>query len=173
MASEQALDFTNVKEGGVFNKKRQPAGDYLATITKVEDTKSKEKEGRKQRPMWLWTIKVGSGVYPLYTGFNENELWKIRNLHVAAGIAVPKKRVKVNPNKLVGKQIGVTLEDDEYDGKDQSTVSATFPTSELNGTKTPGEVEDADEDEEEEVEGPAAADVADEDEMDALDVEEL
>ena len=142
-ATEAALDFTNVKEGGGnFNKKRQPEGDYRAKILKVADAPSK-KDNVMQ---WLFTISVGSGTYPYYCKHEENQLWKIRNLLVAAGLNVPKKRVKVDPNKLVGKEIAVTLEDDEYDGKAQSNIAATFPLSELEDDDTPDETPDDDDD---------------------------
>lgn len=145
-ASKMQLDFTNVKEGGNFNKKRQPEGDYKAKITKVQDAKSKGDDGA----MWLFTIEAGTGVYPYYCKLQENQLWKIRNLFVAAGINVPKKRVAVDPNKVVGKTIGVTLEDDEYEGKPQSNIAATFPPSELEGLEDEEDDEDEDEDEEDE-----------------------
>lgn len=125
------VDFTNVKDGGNFNKKRQPAGDYKADIIKVTDV---AKKGEKKKSMWLFTITVKSGTYPYYCNYlEENQLWKIRNLFIAAGINVPKKRLQVDPNKVVGRSIGVTLEDDEYDGKAQSNIASTFPTSELDG----------------------------------------
>jgi hypothetical protein len=158
-ASATQLDFTNVKEGGSFNKRHQAPGDYKAKVTKVADEKSK-KDGVK---MWLFTIEVGSGTYPLYCKHEENQLWKIRNLFVAAGINVPKKRVNVDPNKVVGKTIAVTLEDDEYEGKMQSTVAATFPVSELEATEDEG---DDDEDDTEE-DTPSADDDDDEDEEEA------
>lgn len=172
MANEKAtasqLDFTNVKDGGgAFNKRRQPEGDYKAKITKVVDAPSK-KDGVM---MWLFTIEVGTGTYPYYCKHAENQLWKIRNLMVAAGISVPKKRVKVDPNTLVGKVIGVTLEDDEYDGKLQSNVAATFPASEVDGDDLGDDedeaYEEADEDEEAEVEDEDEG--AEEDPLDALD----
>jgi len=142
-ASEGVLDFTNVKEGGGnFNKKRQPEGDYRAKITKVQDAPAK-KDGVMQ---WLFTIEVGSGTYAYYCKHEENQLWKIRNLLVAAGLNVPKKKVKVDPNKLIGKEIAVTLEDDEYDGKPQSNIAATFPLNELEDDDVPDEAEDEDED---------------------------
>lgn len=145
-----ALDFTNVKEGGgSFNKKRQPEGDYKAKVTKVVDAPSK-KDNIMQ---WLFTIEIGSGSYPYYCKHQENQLWKIRNLLVAAGIQVPKKRVKVDPNMVVGKTIAVTLEDDEYDGKMQSNIAAIFPASELTGDAD-DEDEDGDEAEEEEDDTP-------------------
>lgn len=171
-SSSVALDFTNVKEGGGnFNKKRQPEGDYKAKILKVQDSPAKG-DGIMQ---WLFTLEVGTGVYPYYCKHQENQLWKIRNLFTAAGISIPKKRVNVDPNKVVGKVIGVTLEDDEYEGKLQSNIAATFPASELEGdddedTEDEAEVED---DAEEEVEVEADEDeeeVEEEaDESDALD----
>lgn len=145
-ASTAQLDFTNVKEGGNFNKKHQPAGDYRARIKSVVDAQKKDDKDVK---MWLWTIEVGTGTYPYYTTRTaENQLWKIRNLWIAAGINVPKKRVALDPNKLVGKDIGVTLEDEEYEGKMQSSIASTFPTSELDGD-APADAEDEEETEEE------------------------
>jgi|SRR5882672_1947888 len=149
-ASAQRLDFTNVKEGGMmFNKRHQPAGDYKGKITKVQDAKSKKDDSK----MWLFTIEVNGAAYPYYCTFAENQLWKIRNLFVAAGINVPKKQVQVDPTKVVGKSIGVTLEDDEYDGKMQSVVQATFPVSELDGDTDDDDEEGVDD--EEEVDEPA------------------
>jgi len=148
MAKAAQLDFTNVKEGGVFNKKRYPEGDYKGVILKVADANKKDD---KKVKMWLFTIKVKSGTYPYYCTYTaENQLWKIRNLFVAAGMNVPKKRMSVDPNKVVGKAIGVTLEDDEYDGKEQSVVSATFPLSELEGDADDDESDDDDSDDDEE-----------------------
>lgn len=138
-ATEGVIDFTNVKEGGGnFNKKRQPEGDYRAKIMNVVDSPAK----KDNMPQWLFTIQVGSGTYAYYCKHEENQFWKIRNLLVAAGMTVPKKKVKVDPNKLVGKSIAVTLEDDEYDGKAQSNIAATFPLSELDDDGVPDEDED-------------------------------
>lgn len=149
-ATAAALDFTNVKDGGSFNKKHQAPGDYKGKVTKVVDAKSKKDGGK----MWLYTIQVGTGTYPLYCKLEENQLWKIRNLYIAAGKNIPKKRVNLDPNLVVGRDIGVTLEDEEYEGKMQSNVSTTFPTSELEGD---GGVDEDEDDEEETVDEPPAA----------------
>lgn len=145
MAKKAQLDFTNVKDGGNFSKRHQPAGDYLGKITKVVDAKSKT-DGTS---MWLYTIEVNGATYPFYCKHQENQLWKIRNLFVAAGINVPKKRVAVDPNRVVGRSIGVTLEDEEYEGKMQSVVQATFPPSELDPSSMAGDDADDDGDEDE------------------------
>lgn len=154
-ATAAAIDFTNVKDGGgAFNKKRQPEGDYKAKVTRVVDAPSK----KDNTPQWLFTIQVGSGTYPYYCKHEENQYWKIRNLLVAAGLTVPKKKVKVDPNKIVGKMIAVTLEDDEYDGKTQSNIAATFPLSELDDDDVPDEDEDdVEEDDEDEDDTPPPA----------------
>lgn len=178
-AGAKALDFTNVKEGGgLFNKKRQPAGDYRAKVTKVVDSPAK-KDGVDQ---WLFTIQVGTGTYPLYCKLVPDQLWKLRNLLMACGLNVPKARVKVNPQKAVGREIAVTLDDDEYDDGDkvhkQSQVTATFPLSELDGNAAENdEDEEEDDDEEEEVTPPTtkkkkAAPVVEDDDDDDDDDEE-
>src|SRR5688572_5945261 len=141
-AKAVVVDFSNVKEGGNFNKKHYPGGDYRGTVLSVQDAVKKDD---KKVKMWLFTIQVKTGKYPYYvTPGAENQAWKVRNLFVAAGQNVPKKRVNVDPNKVVGKDIGVTLEDEEYDGKMQSVVAATFPTSELDGD-APDDDEEAEE----------------------------
>jgi hypothetical protein len=155
-ASEGVLDFTKVKEGSTFNKKRQKEGDYEAKITAVADAPAKS-DGVMQ---WMFTIQAGAGTYPYYCKHAENQLWKIRNLLIAAGMNVPKKRMKVDPNKLVGKTIGVTLEDDEYDGKPQSNIAATFPASELSNDDIPDEddnLDPADDDDDDDTPPPPAA----------------
>jgi len=172
-ATAAAIDFTNVKDGGGgFNKKRQPEGDYKAKVVKVVDAPSK----KDNTPQWLFTIQVGSGTYPYYCKHEENQYWKIRNLLVAAGLTVPKKKVKVDPNKIVGKMIAVTLEDDEYDGKAQSNIAATFPLSELDDDDVPDEDEDDVEEDDEEDDTPPPskkkAPVVEDDEDDEDDEEE-
>lgn len=129
-ASSKAVDFSGVKDRGNFSPKQVAEGDYAAVITKAEDAESK-KDGSFQ---YIFTIKLqkfSQNSYPYYCKLQENQLWKLRNLAVAAGLNVPKKRMKFDPNKVVGKIIGVTMEDDEYEGKMKSTIAAVFPASEL------------------------------------------
>lgn len=127
-ARAKTLDFTDVKDsGGRFNTRRQPAGDYRAKVMSVEDSPTKE----TNEDQWLFTIKVGSGIFPYRCKLVPNQLWKIRNLFVAAGLPAPKKKAAVDPNKVVGKDIAVTLEDDEYENKARSQIASVFPPSEL------------------------------------------
>ena len=141
--SSAVIDFTNVKEGGgSFNKRRVPAGDYRATIVKVVDSPAKS-DGAMQ---WLFTLQTASGgTYPYYCKHQENQYWKIRNLLVAAGLEVPKKKVNVNPERLIGREIGVSLEDTEYEGKSQSEVASVFPASEVSNENELSAVDDDEE----------------------------
>lgn len=152
MAKAVSIDFTNVKEGGNFSKKHMPEGDYLGKVTKVQDAKSKEGGDH----MWLFTLQLKntpSATYPYYckTGA-ANQFWKIRNLLVAAGLNVPKKKLKVDPSKVVGKMVAVSLQDTEYDGKEQSEVQAVFSAQDLDEDDEPDEDEEQEDEEETEEE---------------------
>lgn len=163
-ASKKAVDFSNVKEQSAFKTSRVPAGDYRARIVKVEDGESK-KDGEFQYIFTIKLLKFSSSAYPYYCKLQENQLWKLRNILVAAGMSVPKKRLTLDPNKVVGKEIGVAMADDEYDGKEKSVIDAVFPASELediedgaedDGTEEPDvEPEEADDEADEEEEVPA------------------
>lgn len=170
-ASARNVDFSNVKDAGNFNKKRIPAGDYLATISNIEDAESKS-DGVFQYLVSIKINKKPSSVFPYYCKLQENQLWKLRNLLIAAGIQVPKRKIKVDPNRLIGKIIGVTVEDDEYDGKEQSTIQGVFPASELaDGYSDDPNAEDDDDATEDEDEN--LADLEDEEpEDDEADIEE-
>jgi hypothetical protein len=128
-ATVRTVDLSNVKEGGNFNKSRIPAGDYAAKIVKVEDAVAKDKT-----PQYLFTIQIvghSSTKLPYYCKLQENQLWKLRNIFIAAGKVVPKKKIQVNPNQIVGKMIGVTIEDAEFENKEQSEIAGVFPSAEL------------------------------------------
>lgn len=145
MAKQKALDFSKVKERGDFNPKHQTPGDKLGKVVKVEDGKtSTDKE------QWVFTVKVGTGTYPYRCQFEENVLWKIRNMFVACGFTVGKKRINVNPDRCVGKEIGVSLDDHEYENKLSSEIVAVFPKAELDPVDVGTDDSDTDDDEDNE-----------------------
>jgi len=145
----RVLDFTNVKDRS-FNPKHLPAGDYRAKVTKVEDAKSKE-----QNDMWVFTVVPNAhkdAAFPVYCLLGEKYLWKFRQLATAAGLKIAKKKLNVDPNKVVGREIGITLEDDEYEGKMKSTIISMFPASDVHEDGVHAEATDEDEEVDEEVE---------------------
>ena len=121
------LDFSNVTEGSTFSPRRLPEGTYLATLAKVESKTSKA-----GNPMLVYTIipvEHPTAVYPYYIVLDEKQLWKFRALLLAAGKEVPKRKVTVDPESIVGKQIMIDLEDDEWEGREKSTVAGIFKPS--------------------------------------------
>jgi hypothetical protein len=140
-------DFTNVEERD-FKIKHLPSGDYPARVTKVIDHTSKD-----GNPNWLYTITITSGpgkgaAYPYYVGLDTKQLWKVKQLYAGCGLNIPKKKVRLKREQCLGKECGISLEDDEYEGKMKSVISAVIPLSEI------GQADDDDvaEEEEEEVE---------------------
>ena len=153
-ATAAIIDFSNVKERGNFNPKHIEPGDYTATIAKVEQTTAKG-DGE---PMWVFTITlddVPRASYPHYCKLVDNQFWKIKALCTAAGITVGQRKVKLDPNKLVGKTIGVGIEDDEYEGRLKSVIVDVFPADEVSGSPTQPEEDDDDLEEDDIEEEPA------------------
>lgn len=155
-AVKKTLDMSNVKDRGPFNPKHVESGGYVAKITAVYASESKS-----GNEMWVFAFQPTDkrdAVYPYYCLLDPDNLWKIRNVAEAAGIAVPKKRIALDPNKLVGKTVGIELEDDEYDGKMKSVITQVMPQDQIDGDDDAEDEpeEDLDDDEEEE-EPPAKA----------------
>lgn len=155
-ATAEILDFTNVKERGDFNTKHIEPGDYTAKITKVVATEAKSDSEK----MWVFSIVLDEhprATYPYYVKLVENQLWKLRLLCGAVGVNVGTRKVKIDPNKLVGKQLGVAMEDDEYEGRLKSVVAEVFPPDEVSGSPEDDvepEEDDLEEDEDIEEEKP-------------------
>lgn len=146
----RTLDLTNVKDASGINPKHKESGEYLGKIVEVRDDPAKDGEA-----MWTWIVKTtddSTATYPYYVKLIDSQLWKLRNLFIAAGIPLPKRAQKIDPNKVVGKEIGMYLDDDEYEGKMKSVISSVMPKDELaDYADGADEVEDDDDEDEEEV----------------------
>jgi hypothetical protein len=132
-ASKLNVDFSNVSEGGNFKPKHKEAGEYTGRIIKVEDDEVRQGPN-KGNTRWAFTIKIDGddrASYPFYCGHGEKEFWKIRQILVAAGINVPRKAVSVDPNKVVGKSVGVILEDHEYNDRITSSIDELIPVKDI------------------------------------------
>ncbi|QOP64413.1 hypothetical protein SEA_ORLA_46 [Gordonia phage Orla] len=168
------VDFTNVSEGSGLRTKRLPAGEYLAVIKDVEYGESK----KSQQPQWVFKISPVShpgSVYPYYVGLTAEQAWKLRAVLTAIGVNVPKKAISVDAKKLIGKKLGIILEDDEYDGKEKSVIDAVIPVNEVDEepvAKTKADDGNDDDEATEEDAAPAAADEP-EDEDDDLDLDDI
>ena len=154
---------------------RVPEGDYLCKVVDVERKKS-EKSGL---PYFNWKFQVvedaqgktkHAGV-PLYyvTSLKPEALFNLRNLIFAASDGkknVAGKAVNFNPTALIGKQIGVTVEDDEYDGKIRSRAVDVMPASQLEAEEDDDEEDEEEDDDDEDEDDDDDEDEEDEDEED-------
>lgn len=175
MPAKLIIDFSNVKESSGFNPKHQEPGDYLGTIKSVDYGKSKN--DNDQITFAIADSAMPSAVYRYNCPLQENTLWKLRNIIVACGTQVPKKKVNIAAviQKLVGKDIGMSLDDNEYEGKVSSQIVGVFPADELaddepeppakksKPSKKAAKEEEAEEDEDE----------ATDDDVDELDIDDL
>ena len=118
------LDFSNVAEGSTFSPRRLPEGAYLATIAKVESKNSKA--GNPMLVYAMIPVEHPTAVYPYYVLLDEKQLWKFRALLLAAGKEVPKRKVTVDPESIVGRQVMIDLEDSEWEGREKSTIAGVF-----------------------------------------------
>lgn len=133
------LDFSNVSEGSTFSPRRLPEGPYLATLAKVESKTSKA-----GNPMLVYTVipvEHPTAVYPYYVLLDEKQLWKFRALLLAAGKEVPRRKVTVDPESIVGKQIMIDLEDDEWEGREKSVIVGIFKPEEKDIPAESSEIE--------------------------------
>ncbi|AWY05225.1 hypothetical protein SEA_MARGARET_45 [Gordonia phage Margaret] len=169
------VDFTNVSEGSGLRTRRLPAGEYLAVIKDVEYAESK----KSQQPQWVFKISPVNhpgAIYPYYVGLTAEQAWKLRAVLTAIGVNVPKKAISVDAKKLVGKKLGVILEDDEYEGKEKSVIDAVIPVTEVDEAPVKKQADD-EPDDEEDADRAAAGDPeepADEDDDDDdLDLDDL
>lgn len=171
MAVKVNVDFTNVKDSSGINPKQMPEGDYHAVIRKVELVEKKNDPSAKQLLFTVGLKDHASVAYPYYCGFEANVLWKLRNLMIASGVKAPKKAFSFDAEKLTGKEFGVSLEDDEYDGKMKSVIGAVFPLAELETDTEDAEPETDAGDVDEAT--PEAADTSADEDDDELDLDAL
>lgn len=137
--SKITIDFSNVREGSAFSPRRLPEGSYLAEIAKVE-----QKESSKGNQMLVYTIipvEHPTAVYPYYVVLTDNQLWKLRALLLAAGKEIPKRKVTVDPESIVGRQIMIDLEDAEWEGREKSEIAGVFKPVETAHTSDADEIE--------------------------------
>jgi len=159
-----------------------PEGDYAVKIVDAEQTKSPEKETKQI--VVQYAIKEpkklkGKTVYDRHNLLPQS-LWTFRNMLEAAGVKVPNKLAKIKLSSLKGKELAITLEDDEYGDKLRSRVTDWFALSEYEEMETEADLdEDEDEEEEEEDEDEEDEDEDEEDEdeededMEELDLDEV
>jgi hypothetical protein len=172
-ARARRIDFREVPKEVRRQATRIPEGDYLCKIIAVEERTS-ERSGSDYYSWKFQVISNGRGDkkhagVPLWlnTSLQKKAAFALRNLIYAASEG--KKNVagsvaSIDPNKLIGRTIGVTVEDNEYEGRIRSQPADVMPASQLE-TEEEDAAEETEDEEEEEVE-------EDEDELEDVDLDE-
>lgn len=141
------IDFSkDTSEGG---RKRYPEADYRVKLVGHKTGESKD----KGTPFVQLNMEMVEGKYKgekisdrLY--ITDNSLWRIRSALEAMGVTVPRKRMSIKWADHYGKELGVTITDDEYEGRVRSRVSDFIDLDTLAGTDVDDEDEDEDDEEE-------------------------
>ena len=145
MAKKIKIDFTKTEDSSSWNTKQIPEGLHAAKVASVQETEAKDGTDMLLFGFKLKEPKYKTRNFPFYCKLQQNQLWKLRDLLVAAGETVPKRALNIDPNKIVGRDIVIEVEDDTYNGNVRSTVVGTYASSILED-ESPAEDEDEDED---------------------------
>lgn len=146
------VDFTGVEAGG-----RVPEGDY---IVKVREVTVEESQSGNSYLKWVFEIADGrhSGK-KLYhnTSLQPQALFNLRATLEALGMEVPQKALNLDLDTLIGLSCAVSVETENYQGKDRARVVEVFHIDDLieeddEEEFVEEEYEEDDEDDEEEYE---------------------
>ena len=126
------VDFTNVRDGSGYTQTHVKPGDYRGKVKSVEYGESKD----NKTPMLTYALQLAnrpSATYRYNCPLTEKSLWKLRKLLVACGVNVPQKKLNVHgvAEKIVGREVGICLDDDEYNGKLRSQCVDVIRADEL------------------------------------------
>lgn len=141
------VDFRDATSGG--GSRRFPEGDYKVKITKAE--RSKSQAGNSQIKVTYEFVepeKYEGKTLIDYLTLTRKAAWRIGNLFDAVGIKWSQKVMEFKTGKLIGKELGITLADDEYNKKIRSKVADYLDLETIDSILSGGDVDD-DEDEDE------------------------
>lgn len=177
--SKISVDFSGVEINKGLGSDHIPAGDYLAEVV---DCIQKTKKDDPSTKMLLWSFRI---VEPAAfkgkrllnnTVLKKESLWALRSMlvNMLGEEKIPQSVVSIPIDKIIEakKKLGVTVEDDEYNGKLKSKIVDTFSLSDWQNRKSTATSDDIVDDDEDDVKASATASDDDED-LDEIDVNDL
>lgn len=144
MAKRIKIDFTKTEERG-WNTRQIPEGLYKAKVAAVQETEAQDGTAMLVYAFVPEDSRFKSRRFPYYCKLQQNQLWKLRDLLVAAGETVPKRAVQIDPEKIVGKSVAIEVEDDSYNGNVRSSVNGVYGVDILDEDAADSEPEDDEE----------------------------
>lgn len=139
------VDFSNVKEGG--GGVRVPEDDYHMRVASLKQDISEKNSNPMLVAQFAFVdkkvAKKAGGTIRENFVLTEKSLWKLRDFLEACGIKVPKSSVNIPIKKLVNKEFGATVVDDEpYNNRIKSKIADYMTIADFES----GAVDDEDED---------------------------
>ena len=141
MAKRIKIDFTKTEERSGWNTRQIPEGLYKAKVAAVQETEAQDGTAMLVYAFVPEDSRFKSRRFPYYCKLQQNQLWKLRDLLVAAGETVPKRAVQIDPEKIVGKSVAIEVEDDSYNGNVRSSVNGVYGIDILDEDAVDSEVE--------------------------------
>ncbi|QJD50074.1 hypothetical protein SEA_ZADA_36 [Microbacterium phage Zada] len=146
MAKKIRLDFSKVEERSGWNTKHMPEGLHEFKIVAVDDKEANDGTDMLTYALVPVDARYKTRRFPYYCKLQPNQLFKIRDLFVAAGIAVPKKALNIDPDRPIGQHVAAEVVDatGQYEGR--SEINGIYELSIL-GDDASGPEDDEDDDE--------------------------
>lgn len=121
------IDFSQVEDST-----NVAPGRHIARVKEVT-----QGEGQSY-PYLRWNLQIvegrSKGLHISYfTSLSPRALFKLRELLVALGVNVPKSAVSIDPNKLVGRTLGIEVEIENKAGEEYPEVKKVFSTKKMEG----------------------------------------
>lgn len=148
MAKRIKIDFTKTEERSGWNTRQIPEGLYKAKVAAVQEAEAQDGTAMLVYAFVPEDSRFKSRRFPYYCKLQQNQLWKLRDLLVAAGETVPKRAVQIDPEKIVGKSVAIEVDDDSYNGNVRSSVNGVYGVNILDEDAADSEPEDDEEYEE-------------------------
>lgn len=177
--SRISVDFSGVEVNKGGRADHIPEGDYLSEVV---DCIQRTKKDDPSVKMLNWHLKIvepaqfrGKSVYN-NTVLVPESLWALRSflVNMLGEDKVPQRSLEIPIEKIVKakKRVGITVADDEYNGKLKSKVVDTFSPNEWadrHSTSTGSDI--VDDDDEEDVKDAVTS--SDDEDMDEIDLDDL
>ena len=148
MAKKIRLDFSKVEERSGYNSRQMPEGLYEAKVSGIV-----HKDAQDGTAMLVYALaptqqKYATRNFPYYCKLQQNQLWKLRDLFVAAGETIPKKATQIDPEKIIGAKVAIEVGDDTGQYSDRSVIVSVYPLNTLEDLNDDEDEEEGYDDEE-------------------------
>lgn len=173
MGKKITLDFSKVEDRSGWNSKEMPEGLHEFKIELVD-----LKDANDGTTMWTYGLRptdprYKTRLFPYYCKHQANQLFKLRDLFVAAGLSVPKKRLSLDPDAPVGKTIAAEVSDATGQYAGRSEIGGVYDRNVLEDGSEDSDEEEYEDEEVEEEEYEDEAEEAEEEYEEEGDEEEL